>query len=696
MKNLKLKLAAFAGAALMTLGVNAQIDRSQMPEAGPEPEINLSKPDEFQLKNGITVMVVENNKLPRVSYQLSIDNKPYVEGDKAGVASILSAMLGNGTTSISKDEFNDEVDFLGANINFGSSGGFASGLVKYADRIVELMADAAINPLLTEEEFKKEKDKLIENLKTDEKSVDAAAGRVVGALAYGKDHAYGEFVTEETVKNVTFQDVLDFYKVRFAPNNAYIVVVGDIDTKTVKKQLKKHFGKWKKVEDLPNLPNPELTANVSETQINFVDMPNATQSNISITNNVDLKQSDEDYFAALMANNILGGGGEGYLFKNLREDKGYTYGAYSSLGANRYGVSRFNASAKVRNAVTDSAVVEFLKEIKRIRTEPVDPTTLQNAKAKYVGNFVMALERPQTIANYALNIKRNNLPQDFYAKYLENINNVSVEDVQRVANKYFKADNARVVVVGKGADVLPNLEKVGLPIKYYDKYANATEKPVFSKPLPEGLTASDVIKNYVNAVGGEAKLRDVKSTLSMADVTIAGAPFKPKAIIKQMAPNMFSMEMSIEGMGTIMKQKFDGKSGYQEQQGRKIPMSEDDVNARKTEKGLFPEIYMEAANIALESLTDVDGTDAYKIVVTKDGKTSARYYAADTGLLIRTEETQEAGGQSITSITDFSDYKEVNGVMMPQKMTITAGPQVLELNMTEVKVNEGVSAEDFN
>ena len=146
-----------------------------------------------------------------------------------------------------------------------------------------------------------------------------------------------------------------------------------------------------------------------------------------------------------MANNILGGGGEGYLFKNLREDKGYTYGAYSRLGASRYGVSRFNASAKVRNVVTDSAVVEFLKEMKRIRTEPVDPQMLADAKAKYVGNFVMALERPQTIANYALNIKRNNLPDDFYANYLENINNVSVEDVQRAANKYFQVDNSRII-----------------------------------------------------------------------------------------------------------------------------------------------------------------------------------------------------------------------------------------------------------
>ena len=695
MKNFKIKLAVFIGITLITFSANAQLDRSKMPEPGPEPTINLEKPTEFQLKNGINVMVVENNKLPRVSYQLSIDNKPYREGDKAGVASILSAMLGNGTTSISKNEFNDEVDFLGANISFGSSGGFGSGLVKYSDRIVELMADAAINPLLTEEEFEKEKDKLLENLKTDKKSLDAVSGRVGGALSYGKDHVFGEYVTEETVNNVTFQDVLDLYKIRFAPNNADIVVVGDIDVKTVEKQMKKYFGVWEKV-DLAEMPTPELTENASGAQINFVDMPNATQSVITVTNNVDLKQSDEDYFAALMANNILGGGGEGYLFKNLREDKGYTYGAYSRLGASRYGVSRFSASAKVRNAVTDSAVVEFLKEIKRIRTEPVEALTLKNAKAKYVGNFVMALERPQTIANYALNIKRNNLPEDFYANYLDNINKVSVEDVQRVANKYFDLDNARVIVVGKGSDVLNNLEKVGLPINYYDTYANETEKPVFSKPLPEGVTAETVVKNYVKAIGGEEALRKVNTTFTTAQMTIPGAPFKPNAMIKQMAPNKYKMEVVAEGMGTLMKQNFDGENGYMEQQGRKIPMEEKELSSRKSNKGLFEELYMEPSTIALETIASVEGKDAYKIKVTKDGEESYRYYDVDSGLLVRTENTSEAQGQSIITVVDFSNYKDVNGVMMPYTMKITTGPQSFVFETTDVKINEGVTPEDFN
>lgn len=692
---MKTKISAFIVLFLMAIGVNAQIDRSKQPKPGPAPKITLEKPGEFKLDNGIEVLVVENHKLPRVSFSLRIDNKPITEGKKAGVSSILAAMLGNGTTNISKDEFNDEIDFLGASLGFGSQSAFASSLSKYSNRIIELMADAAINPLLTKEEFEKEKEKLIENLKSEKKSVDAVASRVGGALSYGKNHPRGEFVTEETVNNIEFGDVLAFYEKYFNPNNAYLVVVGDVDISDIKTKIKAEFGKWEKSAGVEiNIPEP--APNAQYTQVNFIDMPNAVQSNISLTNNVDFKMSDDDYHAVLIANKILGGGFGSYLNMNLREEHGYTYGARSSIGTGRWNASRFTAGAAVRNAVTDSAVVETLKEINRIKTEPVDSKDLANAKAKYVGDFVLALERPQTIANYALNIKLNDLPEDFYATYLEKINAVSKDDVMRVANKHFKTENARIVVVGKGSEVLENLEKTGIPILYYDAYANKTDKPVFSKPLPEGVTAETVVKNYVKAIGGEEALRKVNTTFVTAQMTIPGAPFKPNAMIKQMAPNKYKMEVVAEGMGTLMKQNFDGENGYMEQQGRKIPMEEKELNSRKSNKGLFEELYMEPSTIALETIASVEGKDAYKIKVTKDGESSYRYYDVDSGLLVRTENTAEAQGQSITTVVDFSNYKDVNGVMMPYTMKITTGPQSFVFETTDVKINEGVTAEDFN
>ncbi len=196
--------------------------------------------------------------------------------------------------------------------------------------------------------------------------------------------------------------------------------------------------------------------------------------------------------------------------KILREDKGYTYGSYSRIGDRSRYASRFTATAEVRNEVTDSSVVEILKEVNRIKTELVDADQLKNAKAKYVGNFVMNVEKPETVARYALNIKTEDLPADFYTTYLEKINAVTAEDVKRVANKYFKSQNARIIVVGKGSDVIGNLEKTGIPVMYFDKYANATEKPEFSKPIPDGVTAQTVIDSYITAIGGTDNAKTCK------------------------------------------------------------------------------------------------------------------------------------------------------------------------------------------
>lgn len=679
---------------LISFSVSAQLDRSIQPVGGPTPKIKLDKPKEFKLKNGIKVLVVENHKLPRVSYSLRIDGTPILEGEKAGVLSILGEMLGNGTTSIEKDVFNEEIDYLGANVSIGFRSSFASSLTKHNDRILELMADAIINPLLTVEEFDKTKEQLIESLKAGEKSIDAIGSRVGNALSYGKDHVYGEFITEETLNKISYEDVIDFHKKYTYPNSAYIVVIGDVNYKEVKKSITEKFSVWKKAKKVEN-DVPVLTPNVGLTEVNFIDLPSATQSSIGVTNNVELKMNDEDYFTALITNNILGGGGEGYLFKNLREDKGYTYGAYSSLGSSRYGVARFSAGAKVRNMVTDSAVTEIVNEIVRIRTELVDAELLKNAKAKYVGNFIMRLERPQTIANYALNIKLNDLPEDFYETYLEKINAVTAEDVKRVANKYFKIANTRIIVVGKGSDVVENLEKVGFPINYFDKYANAVAKPVFNKAIPEGMTALDVVDNYIKAIGGKDMLLNVNTLVSNMDVTLPGAPFKPMAISKQMMPNKISFEMKANMGGqtmSLMKRNFSGEKGYMEQQGQKMQMSEEEIIEAKNVEGIFDELYYNEDQTELLSINSIDGEDVYKVKVVKNEKTSYRYYAVESGYLMSIEEEDE--NKNISS-TKYGDYRSVNGIMMPYFMQVNAGGQNLEFNTTEVLVNSELKDSDF-
>ena len=678
---------------LFAFGLNAQIDRSKQPEPGPAPKINLDKPNSFELMNGLKVMVVENHKLPRVRIQLEIDNPPVLEGEKAGVQSLTGSLLGQGSTNMSKDDFNEEVDFLGGTVNIGAQGAFASSLSKYFPRILELMADMALNPNFTQEEFDKEKNILLTGLKTQEKDVSAISGRVQLALGYGKNNPNGEFLTEETVNSVTLADVQQFYRKNFVPANAYLVVIGDVQFEEAKELITQAFTPWTKATP-PSLSYTK-PQDAQYTQINFVDVPNAVQSEVSVQNLVELKMKDEDYLPALIANQILGGGGEGRLFLNLREDKGYTYGSYSAIRDNKFGPTRFNAVAQVRNQVTDSSVVEILKEIDRIIKEPVSQKELENTKAKYAGRFVRALEQPETVANYALNIEQEGLPANFYETYLERLNAVSIEDVQKAAQKHLSIEKARIVVAGKGSDVIENLEKVEfngkkVPVLYYDKFANKTEKPNYGAAIPEGVTVESILQKYIDAIGGKEKLEGVESYALFAEAQMQGLTLELE--LKKTSKDQFMQNVKVAG-NSMQKQVLDGDKGYIVAQGQRKDLSDEEIKKIKEESAAFPELnYLAAGNITLEGVEAVGDAKAYKLKITDD---KSAFYDVETGLKIQEMEVREVQGQQISQALMLSDYKEISGIKFPFKLSQTTGPQTFDFTVKEIKVNEGVSAADF-
>ena len=670
----------------LTFIMQAQ-DRTQ-PKPGPAPSINIKKPETFSLPNGLKVLVVENHKLPRVSFNLSIDNTPYAEGDKKGVDDLTSSLIGNGSTKTSKDAFNEEIDFLGANINFFSSGAYASGLSKYASRILELMAEGALSPNFTQEEFDKEKDKLIEGLKTQEKSVTAVAGRVENVLAYGKSHPSGEYLSEETINNVSLADVKNNYRTYFVPEHAYLVVVGDVKIKEVKKIVEKLFGSWVKAT-APRLTytNP---SNVQYTQINFVDMPNAVQSEISLINTVNLKMSDPDFFPVILANQVFGGDFNSYLNMNLREKHGWTYGARSSVGFNKNVYSMFKANSQVRNAVTDSSVVEALKELKKIRTEKVTDEMLNSVKAGYIGRFVMQVEKPATVARYALNIETEGLPADFYENYIKNINAVTAEDVMRVANKYMLADNLRIVITGKGSEVITALENLKIPMFYFDKFGNPTEKPAMKKPVPAGVTVKTVIDGYVKAIGGDKAIKTVKSISFNGTTKIPQAPMPLSYSLKTDSKGRMALELSMAGMGSLMKQVVNGNNAYMSQQGQKKVLEGEELAKAKENAVLFNETLLATKpGVTVTGVEPMNGGDAYTVL---DGDTTY-FFDVKTGFKTAESTTDEKGGEKMTSVTYFNDYRDVKGVKVPFNTIMNVGIE-LDIKIDDVKINEGISDAD--
>jgi len=673
--------------------LQAQVDRSIMPTPGLAPEINLGEPETFNLNNGLKVLVVENHKLPRVSIQLSIDNPPILEGDKAGVASLTGSLLGKGSKNIAKDEFNEEIDFLGARLSYSSQGAYAQSLSKYFPRMMELMADAAIYPNFTQEEFDKEKDKILAGLKAEEKVVSAISGRVQRALAYGKNHPYGEFATEKTVNNVTLADVEEFYRDYFVPANAYLIVIGDVTLDEVKTLTDTFFTSWTKA--VPPSFSYSEPKNVPNTQINLVDMPNAVQSEIAVQNIVTLKMKDDDFIAALLANQILGGGSDSRLNLNLREDKGFTYGAYTSLGNDKYAPSRFTASAEVRNMVTDSSIVEILKELELINAQPVTEKELKTTKALYAGSFIMALENPQTIARYALNVEKEDLPKDFYKSFLEKLENVSKGDVELAAKKYFNVNNARVVVVGKGSEILSSLENIDfhgkkLPVLSYSKTADRIETPDYKASAPEGITVKTVIEKYIKSIGGKAKLEAAKSYAMTAAAEMQG--MKLELEMKKTTNNQFMQDIKMMG-NSMSKQVLNGDGGYMVAQGQRKDFSEEEVMKIKEESALFPELnYAKLEGISLEGMEMVGDKNAYKLKV-NDNKLA--FYDIETGLKLQEVNITEMQGQQMTSTSNFENYQEVDGILFPFKLIQTVGPQNFEFIVSEIKINDGVSAIDF-
>ncbi len=673
---------------LTGLTATAQIDRTVMPASGPTPEVNLGETDEFTLKNGLTVLVVNDDKLPSVTFSLNLNNPSVFEGDKAGVQSLTGALLGKETQKSSKEDFSEKVDFLGARVNVSPNGGFGFCLSKYKDEVFALFAEAALMPKFTQAELDFEKEQLIENIKNGENSAAAIASNVRNALAYGKNHAAGEIVTEETINNVTLADVEAFYKNRFKPSNGYMVFTGDITTKEAKKLLKKYLKSWEagKVET----PSYPATSDVATTEINFVDVPNAVQTELAIMNMVPLKMSDKDYHAAVVANYIFGGGFGSYLNMNLREANGYTYGARSSIGRSRDYDATFMATTKVRNAVTDSAVVESLKEMKRIRTTSVDAETLKNAKAKFLGSFILESEDKAVSARRTINIKTNNLPVDFYKNFIANINAVTQDDIQRVANKYFKIDQSRIVLVGKGTDVIEGIENImwegkKIPVKYFDKDANPTKKPS-TVAIPDGVNAKSVMDSYIKAIGGRAAAEGVKSLAFVGEAEMQGMKFQVEN--KNTAKAQSSMVLSMGG-NALQKTIFNGKEGYTLARGQKIPNTPEQNKMAMQGAMPFPEL--NGSDMTLEGIEPVDGKNAY-VLATGDVK---NFYDMETGLKLKSTVTMSQGEQSMTVGTTFGDYKTVNGVKVPHTIAMAMGPQELKFVVSKVMVNEGVTDADF-
>jgi zinc protease len=348
-------------------------------------------------------------------------------------------------------------------------------------------------------------------------------------------------------------------------------------------------------------------------------------------------------------------------------------------------IGNFSAGASVRNEVTDSSVVEFMSELNRIVNEPVSDTELTAAKAFIAGQFGRSLENPQTIASFAVNTAKYNLPKDYYNNYLKSIDAVTAADVQAMARQYIKPGNAHIIVVGKGADVAEKLKKFG-EVKYFDVYGQPYT-PATSAALPAGLTAEKVMASYIEAIGGLKKVQDVKTLKIAATTSFQGQALQMNILKK--APNQSVEELGMGGM-VIQKSVSDGKDVVVVAQGQKQPMDAKEKEASLFDAAAFRELQYQSfgAKAVLKGVEKVDDRDAYAVEFKlSQGATITDYYDVQTGLKVQTITLQKGPQGEIPVAVKYSDYKEVSGVKFPYTVSQGAGPMTFKFVMQSIEVN---------
>ena len=669
--------------------------RANAPTAGPAPKIQIGKAETFKLDNGLTVIVMENHKLPKVSFQVFVDYDPILEKDAAGYVDMMGEMLSKGTTKRSKSQIDEEIDFLGAYISSSANGVSGGCLSKHSDKLLEIMSDVLLNPTFPQEEWDKVKRRVESGLAQEKNDANAIAGKVASILRYGKDHPYGEQMTEASLAKVTVEQMKSHYSTFLKPNAAYFVVVGDITKDKAAQYARQYFGAWKTGEvakqSYATPKQPE------KAQVDFVHKPGAVQSVINITYPVELRPGTPDVISGRVMNAILGGYFNSRVNANLREGHGWTYGARTSLNPDKI-IGSFTASASVRNAVTDSSVIEFLKEMNRMRTEPVPVSELQVVKNVITGQFSQSLEEPGTVANFALTTARYGLPADYYEKYLEVLQSVTPEQVMAMAQKYVKPGQAHILVVGNKDDVADRLKQFSADGKI--NFLDAQGNPVKTNntEIPAGMTAEKVVEDYVNAIGGTSKISALKDVQTIAAMNVGGQSLS--VITWQKGGNKVAMEISMNGQ-VFSKRTYDGTAASESGMGGARNLEGEELADLKEQAAFCKEANYTTTGykLVLKGIEDVNGSNAYVLEVERpDGKKSTEYYDMKTSLKLRevSATTGQDGAPAIMSV-DFADYKESSAVKFPNTMTINGlMPIPVTTVVSEIKVNSSIDDKIFN
>ena len=434
-------------------------------------EIKLPRPQEADLPNGLHVMVLQDRRAPQVSIQLSMRGAGgyYDPADQVGLAQFTAANVREGTTTRSSTAIAEQLDRLSATLNVATGMAqedatiAASALTEHVDVVLDLMADLLLNPTFPEQEFARYKAQTRAQLQQQRASPNFLAAERYSIVMAG-DHPDGRVAPSiATLEKTTRENLVAFHRARYVPDHAVIAVAGDISMADAMAKIQARFAGWKKTgTPAPTVADP---AALQRPGIFLVERPNAVQTNL-LVGVQGLRRTDPDFFAMTVLNKVVGGGPTGRLFRHLREEKGYTYGAGSSVDAPRFR-GTWTADTDVRTEVTEAALTDLLDEIRQVRETPIPAKEFADAKRSLIASFALTLESPQALLNNAVTRYRFGLPADYWDRYPQRIMAITEADAQAMAKKYLDPSRLQIVAVGNSEGVARALRKLG-PVEVYD------------------------------------------------------------------------------------------------------------------------------------------------------------------------------------------------------------------------------------
>ncbi len=482
---------------------------------------NISAPFETSLANGLKIVVFEDRRFPLVSFRLAFRvGRIYESDDAHGLTSAVASMLNEGTLNYTSQELAEKIERLGAHLSAhsGADNSIVSGsaLSFYSAEIIDLMAEIVLAPTFPESELNLYKQNTIENLKFQRSQASFLADEQVSRIIFGA-HPYRKTSPKVSdVEKISREKLIALHARNYIPNIATLFVVGDVGREEFLKQIEDKFGKWEQGSFAENdFPAPPAR---NERTLTIVDRKGSAQSNIVLAN-LAINRNHPDYFAVLMMNQVLGAGASSRLFMNLREEKGYTYGAYSSFDMRRL-TGAFEAASEVRSAVTGDSLREFFYELNRIRDEKVSETELQDAKNFLTGVFPIRAETQEGLTNLLVSQQLHNLPDDYLQTYRDNINAITLEDVGRVANKYVQPEKMAIVIVGDAEEILPQARDYAKHIEIFDTDGNAQDISNYGKTM-EAPTI-DMTGNWSLTIDFQGQQIPVKLSVEQTDGTFSG------------------------------------------------------------------------------------------------------------------------------------------------------------------------------